>query len=183
MQSHIGRVVRVVTLVVVMFLVVAPASAGNLKVFGAYLDSGDVGTFAGAGARYASSDTLGWEFGVTAYLDSDEIDFGDLNVDGDSIDDTAFDLGTRVSINELFYFSVGVSYFQFDADYGDIDDEWGYYGIVGATMGGSTFRFFIEGMYRDVKATVEYRDLDLVEDTVKLDVGGFGVNAGLEWRF
>ena len=183
MQSHIGRVVRVTALVAVMFLVVAPASAGNLKIFGAYLDSGDVGSFGGAGARYASSDTLGWETGVTGYLESDEIDFGELDIDSDSIDTIAWDLGARVSISELFFFSVGVSYFQFDADYGHVEDEWGYYGTLGATMGGKTFRFFIEGMYRDIEATIEYRDFDIVEDAVALDIGGFGINAGLEWRF
>lgn len=177
------RVIRVVGLMAVVALAVAPASAGNLRIFGAYLDSSDVGSFTGAGVRYASSDTLGWEFGVTAYLDSDEIDFGDLDVDSDAIDNTAWDLGFRVSISELFYFTGGASYFQFDADYGDIEDEWGFYGTLGATIGGDTFRFFVEGVYRDVSATITFEDLDLVESDVKLDIGGFGVNAGLEWRF
>jgi hypothetical protein len=83
----------------------------------------------------------------------------------------------------MFYFSVGVTYFQFDATYGDVDDEWGYYGMLGATIGGDTFRFFIEGIYRDVNATIKYDDFDLVEESVKLDIGGFGINTGLEWRF
>lgn len=178
-----SRVIRVVALMAVVALAVAPASAGNLRIFGAYLDSGDVGEFGGGGIKYASSDTLGWEFGVTAYLESDEIDFGDLDIDSDAIDNTAWDLGARVSISEIFYFSVGASYFQFDADFGDVDDEWGYYGLLGATIGGDTFRFFVEAAYRDVSATITIEDLDLVESDVKLDIGGFGVNAGLEWRF
>lgn len=178
-----SRVIRVVALMAVVALAVGPASAGNLRIFGAYLDSGDVGEFAGGGLKYASSDTLGWEFGVTAYRDSDEFVFDDSYFDADSIDNTAWDIGARVSISEIFYFSVGASYFQFDADYGDVDDEWGFYGLLGATVGGDTFRFFIEGAYRDVKATIKYEDLDLVESDIKLDIGGFGVNAGLEWRF
>ncbi len=183
MYFSFRRVVPVAVLFVVVALAAVPASAGNLRIFGAYLDSSDVGAFAGAGVRYASSDTLGWEFGATAYLESDDFDFGDLEIDGDSIDNTALDLGFRVSISELFYFTGGISYFMFDADYGDVDDEWGFYGTLGATIGGDTFRFFIEGMYRDVSATIRYDDFDLIEDDVKLDIGGFGVNAGLEWRF
>lgn len=183
MHFHIGRIVRVAVVVAVMVLVAAPASAGNLRIFGAYLDSGDVGAFAGAGLKYASSDTLGFELGVTAYRDSDEFDLGDLDFAADTIDNTAWDLGSRVSISEIFYFSVGVSYFQFDADYGNVDDEWGFYGTLGATIGGDTFRFFFEGVYRDVKATLKYENLDLIEEDIKLDIGGFGVNAGLEWRF
>ena len=183
MQSHVGRIVQVAALVVVAALAAAPASAGNLRIFGAYLDSGDVGSFTGGGLKYASSDTLGFEFGVTAYLESDEFDLGDLDLAVDTIDNTAWDLGSRVSISEIFYFSLGVSYFQFDADYGDIDDEWGFYGTLGATIGGDTFRFFIEGVYRDVKATIKYEDLELIQEEVRLDIGGFGVNAGLEWRF
>ncbi|MCK5378209.1 MAG: hypothetical protein KAJ78_02345 [Acidobacteria bacterium] len=183
MHFHIGRVIRVVALVAMVFFVAVPASAGNLRIFGAYLDSSDVGSFTGAGVRYASSDTLGWEFGATAYLESEDFDFGELEFDVDTIDNTALDLGFRVSISELFYFTGGVSYFMFDADLGDVDDEWGFYGTLGATIGGDTFRFFIEGMYRDVSATITYDDFDLIEDDVKLDIGGFGVNAGLEWRF
>lgn len=183
MQFHIGRVISIAAVVVLVVGAAVPASAGNLRIFGAYLDSSDVGAFAGAGVRYASSDTLGWEFGATAYLESDDFDFGDLDIDSDSIDNTALDLGFRVSISELFYFTGGVSYFMFDSNFGDVDDEWGFYGTLGATIGGDTFRFFIEGMYRDVSATIKYDDFDLIEDDVKLDIGGFGANAGLEWRF
>ena len=183
MQFHIGRVISIAAVVVLVVGAAVPASAGNLRIFGAYLDSSDVGAFAGAGVRYASSDTLGWEFGATAYLESDDFDFGDLDIDSDSIDNTALDLGFRVSISELFYFTGGVSYFMFDSNFGDVDDEWGFYGTLGATIGGDTFWFFIEGMYRDVSATIKYDDFDLIEDDVKLDIGGFGANAGLEWRF
>ncbi|RLE36453.1 MAG: hypothetical protein DRJ61_00835 [Acidobacteria bacterium] len=183
MYFSFRRVVPILALFVVVALAAVPASAGGLKVFGAYLDSSDVGAFTGAGVRYSSSDTLGWEFGATAYLEGDDFDFGELDFDSDSIDNTALDFGFLVSINELFYFTGGVSYFMFDADYGDVDDEWGFYATLGATIGGDTFRFFIEGMYRDVSATITYDDFELIEDDVKLDIGGFGVNAGLEWRF
>ncbi len=183
MSFSLRRIVPVAALFVVVTLAAGPASAGNLRIFGAYLDSSDAGSFTGGGVRYASSDTYGWEFGVTAYLESDQFDFSDIELDTDSIDNTAFDLGFRVSINELFYFTGGVSYFMFDADLGNVDDEWGFYGTLGATIGGDTFRFFIEGVYRDVSATIKYDDFDLVESDVKLDIGGFGVNAGLEWRF
>lgn len=183
MRFHIGRIVRVAALVTVAALAAAPASAGNLRIFGAYLDSGDVGSFLGGGLKYASSDTLGVELGVTAYLDSEEFSLGDLDLAIDTIDNTAWDLGSRISISEIFYFSLGVSYYQFDAKYGNVDDEWGYYGCLGATIGGDTFRFFVEGVWRDVNATVKYVDLELVQEEVKLDIGGFGVNAGMEWRF
>ncbi len=182
-RFQVGQTVRIMALVAITAMAAAPASAGNLRIFGAYLDSNDVGGFSGAGVRYASSDTLGWEFGATAYLESDDFDFDDLEFDSDTIDNTALDLGFRVSISELFYFTGGVSYFMFDADLGDIDDEWGFYATLGATIGGDTFRFFIEGMYRDVSATIRYDDFDLIEEDVKLDIGGFGANAGLEWRF
>ncbi len=182
-RFQFGQMIRITALVAITAMAVAPATAGNLRIFGAYLDSSDVGAFAGAGVKYASSDSLGWEFGATAYLESDDFDFDELEFDADAIDNTAFDLGFRVSISQIFYFTGGVSYFMFDSNFGDVDDEWGFYGTLGATIGGDTFRFFIEGVYRDVSATIRYDDFDLIEDDVKLDVGGFGANAGLEWRF
>ena len=180
MRFHMGRVLSIMALAALTAL---PASAGNLRIFGAYLDSGDVGSFTGAGVKYASSNNLGWEFGVTAYLDSDDFNFSDLDFGGNTVDNTAWDLGFRASASEIFYVCAGVSYFQFDADYGDIDDEWGFYGTLGASFGGDTFRFFVEAMYRYVDATIKFENLDLVQESVDLDIGGFGANAGLEWRF
>ncbi len=176
-----SRFVLVSTALFICLGLAAPASAGNLRIFGSYWDTSDAGAFMGGGVRYTFSDTLGLSLGGTAYFEGDEFNLGNLEVD--TIDNTAWDIGVHVSISELFYFNVGASYYQFDSNLGDADDEWGYYGLLGATIGGQTFRFFIEAMYRDASATIRYDDLEIIQGELDLDVSGFGANAGLEWRF
>jgi hypothetical protein len=176
-----SRLALVSTALLIAISLAAPASARNLKVFGTYWDTSDVGTYYGGGVRYTFSETLGLAVGVTGAFDGDEFDLGDLELD--NVDTTAWDLGFHVSINELFYFNVGATYYQFDSNLGDADNEWGYYGLLGATMGGQRFRFFIEAVYRDVDATIRYDDLDVILDEVTVDLSGFSANAGLEWRF
>ncbi len=176
-----SRFILVGTALLICLGLAAPAAAGNLKIFGSYWDTSDAGAFTGAGARYTFSESLGLSLGVTGYFEGEEFDLGEYEVD--SIDNMVADIGVHVSINELFYFNVGASYYQFDSNLGDVDNEWGYYGILGATIGGTTFRFFIEAMYRDASATIRYDDFEIIEGDLDLDVSGFAANAGLEWRF
>jgi hypothetical protein len=176
-----SRFILVSTTLLICLGLAAPASAGNLKIFGAYWDTSDAGAFTGAGARYTFSESLGLSLGVTGYFEGDDLDLG--NLEYDSIDNTTLDLGVHVSISELFYFNLGASYYRFDSNLGDVDDEWGYYGLLGATIGGQKFRFFIEGMYRKADAVIRYDNLEIMESELDLDVSGFAVNAGLEWRF
>lgn len=176
-----SRFVLVSTALFICLGLAAPASAGNLKIFGAYWDTSDAGALMGGGARYTFSDTLGLSLGVTGYFEGDDIDLGGIEVD--TIDNMTFDAGVHVSISELFYFNLGASYYQFDSNLGEADDEWGYYGILGATIGGQTFRFFIEAMYRHANATIRYDDYEILEGELDLDVSGFAGNIGLEWRF
>ena len=68
----------------------------------------------------------------------------------------------------------------------DIDDETGWNASVGATFGDREgTNFFAEAIYRNTKATVERNDddIDIIEDRVDVDLDGFGVNAGIVWRW
>lgn len=86
------------------------------------------------------------------------------------------------------YIGGGASYYFLNTNRGQIDDEVGYYAVAGADFGRlpSGLSFNVEAIYRNVNATVRENQHGLPSDTVdrvRLDLTGFGANAGLVWRF
>src|SRR5918992_1090412 len=82
------------------------------------------------------------------------------------------------------YAGGGAGYYMLDTDRGDIDDEVGWYAVLGADFQTSeNLGFMVEGIYRGMEATVRRDDLDDIRDDVNVDFGGLGVNAGLVWTF
>lgn len=88
------------------------------------------------------------------------------------------------------YVGAGVSYYFLDTDVGSIDDEFGWYAVVGGEFGmASGFSVLAELQYRWVEGSVS-ADAGDFEDTtitvgrnVDLDLSGIAVNLGVAWRY
>lgn len=87
------------------------------------------------------------------------------------------------------YAGAGVGYYMLDTDIGSVNDEGGYYGLVGLGLGNpEKTNFFIEANYRSMQATVEVdpnsiSDFQGFDPKVGVDLDGLGFNVGVSFRF
>ena len=87
------------------------------------------------------------------------------------------------------YAGAGVGYYLLDTDFGEVNDEGGYYGLLGLGFGNpEKANFFVEANYRRMEATVEVDPDDPTEfegfdEDVGIDLDGLGFNVGVTWRF
>jgi hypothetical protein len=100
------------------------------------------------------------------------------------------EVGLKVNFNREGvanpYVGGGASYFFIDPQRPgiEIDDELGFYGLVGSRFGDDDgAAFFVEATYRQAEATAIRGDVGEIEDRVDLDLGGFGGNVGVVWRW
>lgn len=179
-----------------------PAAAGEFDVFGSYMTTDDFDESWGAGIR------TGWQFGDGpvglelrgTYFPELGTDFDDLvdeiDAPGDFFDQQdveaiPLDVGVTFMIGEVFHVGAGGSYVLLDSDFADLDDETGYYGVVGfRTAGTSGMGFFVEGLYRSIEASIDPDDVeefddirDSFTDDIALDLDGISVNAGVTFRW
>lgn len=177
--------------VAAMGFLARPAEAGGITVGGGYWDTKDVDE----GVGFASKLTLG------RYVELRGSYFSDLTADTDP---ERFDFELRAIPVEAGlawhfaddapfspYVGGGAGYYFLDTTEGEVDDELGWYAVAGADFGRlpSGLSFNVEAIYRNMEATVrENRDDTLpdsgdIDEKVNLDISGFGVNAGVTWRF
>lgn len=167
----------------------APAMAGDLGLYGSYWDTDALGETAGGGARFLIGDSaLRFDLRGSFFPDLSE-DFDQLVDDGSGeIEVEAVVPEAGVAYNfapgntTQFYLGGGLSYYFLDANERDIDDEVGYYGLAGLSLGsaGDGPAFFVEVMYRSVEGTV--RD-DEIDEDVDVDLTGPSANVGVLFRF
>ena len=166
-------------------LLVVPASAADLAVTGSYWDTEDADEALGVGGRlrFGIVDLRATYFSdVTADTEPERFDF--------EVSAIPLEAGLAFSFagNDTFspYVGGGAGYYMLDTTEGDIDDEVGYYAVVGADITRPTgLGFTVEGIYRNMEATVR-GDLDDdpdIDEDVDIQLGGFGINAGLVWKF
>lgn len=182
--------------------VATPVQAGSFALFGSYWETEELAESAGAGAKLGFSfpgDFARFELRGSYFPDLTE-KFGDVidddRVSGD-LEIEAIPLEAGIAINlggegVNPYLGAGASYFRLDTNIGEISDEVGYYGVAGLEFGRRSggIGFFVEAIYRQIEGTVEVDPEDIDEipdieigDEVELDLSGFGVNAGLVWRW
>ena len=190
--------------VVTALALAAPASAGDISLFGAYWDTDAAGDAAGGGIGigFPFNETIGLELRASYFeeLEDDPIanafDSDDPVFQEKGIQATPLEAGLRFNFgapesNVRPYVAGGASYFLLDSDFGEIKDEVGYYAAIGATVGdGDGAQFFVEGLWR--KATAEIKldpddlddidDLD-VEEHASFDIDGWGINLGARWNW
>lgn len=189
-------------LVLVLALGATPAFAGGLGLYGSYWDTDAAEEAAGGGLRFGFplGEVVQLDLGATYYEELIDRPFDAL----DDVETPFVENGLQVipveagltlnfagssSFNP--YIGGGGTYYFIDSDFGDVDDEAGWYARLGAEFGepgGSGF--FAEAGYRGVEVTVEndpedFEDFDDIEfeEETEIDLSGLVVNAGYVWRW
>lgn len=178
-------------------LVAAPSFATDFSIYGSYWDTDAAGDTGGGGVRLGIplGRVLDLDIRATYYEEVKDRPFdalGDVETPfvENGIQILPVDLGLRADfapesrVNP--YVGGGASYFFLDSDFGDVDDEAGWYALGGLEIGS----FFVEAAYRGAEATVEndpddfddFDDIDFEEETA-VELDGFAANAGFVWRF
>ena len=199
MPRRFSRILVLAAAVCGLVLTAAPAAAGELAVYGSYWDTSDLAESAGVGVKLGlGSGLLGFEARLGYYPDLTE-EFRDV-VDEAFEDDLDFEVEVRpidlgITLNfaqsePIQPFLVGGgSYYLIDTNVLDVDDEFGYYVGGGLRVGGDSFGFYAEALYRQIEGSIdgeidEPGDLnDVFVDDFDLDLSGVNVNAGVSWRF
>lgn len=191
---------KICTLLVLGTFLSAASYATSLSFFASYWDTDRLDEAFGGGIG------VGIPIGPVVELDlratyleeltDDPID-GIFDDDEDVFEETSvellpLDLGLRFNFHRVGVFNpyvgAGGTYYLLDVDGrgADIDDEVGYYGLVGARFGDDDgVGFFTELLYRKVQATVvgdDPDDFDL-DNEVSFDLDGFSAQLGLRWNF
>lgn len=175
----------------VALVATSPVAADNsFGVFGAFHNTEDVDSSTGAGLRTR----LGWLDLRASWLNDLTRDTSPESLDFEL---QAVPLEAGVAFNFMEdarwspYAGGGLSYFLLDSDDVEIKDQAGFYGVLGSEFGmRENLNFMLEAVYRNMEAEVE-RDPNSVRDVTNIDLerestvelGGFGVNAGISWRF
>jgi hypothetical protein len=184
-------------------LVAAPANAADFSVFGSYWDTDVAGDTAGGGINLGIplGEVVGLELRATYFeeltddplenaFDSDDPVFQEAGINV-----TPVEVGVRFNIPSGAavrpYFSAGAGYYLLDSDFGEVDDEVGYYGALGLEFGDDEgMAFFAEALYRKAEGEVRLDPQDIddiddidIDDRATFDLDGVGVNAGLRWHF
>jgi hypothetical protein len=181
--------------VAALALLAVPATASDFALFGAYQDTDDANEGLGVGGRLRFNY---FELRATYFDDvTSEVDFGGDDCPPDCVENDDFDLkfvpleaGLVFKFAETdrfrWFIGGGAGYYIIDTDFAEVDDEVGYYGVIGTDIFfGGNFGMTIEGMYRNMEATVRQADSDDVDvdEEVDIQLGGIGANVGLVWRF
>jgi hypothetical protein len=181
----------------------APLCAADFSLMGSYWNTDVAGDTAGGGfvLGLPFHETLAFELRGTYFEELSDDPFGNIFdsdetvFQGRGIQAIPLEAGLRFSFapGSSFrpYIGGGGSYFLIDSDFGEIQDQLGYYLAAGATVGdGEGADFFFEGVWRQASAEVEVDPEDLgdiddieVDNTPSFDIDGFGVNIGVRWNF
>lgn len=175
----------------IALLAASPAAADNsFGLFGTFYDTEDVDQSVGGGIRTR----LGWLDLRASFLNDLTRDTEPERLDFEL---QAIPLEAGLAFNFLEsgawspYAGGGASYMMLDSDEVEIDDEVGFYGVLGSDFGmRDNLNFMVEAIYRNMEAKVDRdpRNLSGIDDVTleeesTVELGGFGVNAGVSWRF
>jgi outer membrane protein W len=167
-------------------LLAGPAKAADFGVFGAYQDTKDADQGYGGGVKL--------DFSVITLRATY---FGDVTSNNRFATGNDFKLRVipleaglqykfQPDTNFTPYIGGGASYFLLDTNRGNVDDELGWFAVVGADIKTQhSFGVTLEAIYRSVDSTVRDNNNGNTTVSSKVDVQlrGIGANAGLVWHF
>ncbi|MHC4520609.1 MAG: outer membrane beta-barrel protein [Planctomycetota bacterium] len=168
-------------LAVVLAMSLSGCSHGSgleLGVFGSSLDSDDLGDGYGGGAKLELNpiDMISVDARASwIHFDDTDVDMFPLELAG--LLNLPI-LGERI----VPYFGAGVGYYLFDASGADLEDEVGYYPLVGLEVGLHRVSVLAEARWLFLETDVDSAK-DELKDITDVDVDGFGANVGLLFRF
>ncbi len=177
---------RKALLFLVFCILAAPAWAGGgFSLFGSYAQMSTDAEALGAGVRL----TIGGQKWVgdlswTWYPSKSNVDTIAGRTDKLQVIPTDFGVRYLFDTSGTFrpYVGGGGTFFYNHLNDGKLDNTFGFYGLLGFNLGRNTTKFFLEGIYRYGEADVTYPNPGNPL-TGKMDVGGFGINAGIIWTF
>lgn len=168
-------------------LLSSTAWAGSLGIMGAYWDTDQASDDTGFGVKLVVDlGQSGWRFDLRGSF-IEELTTDPSIVEGD-FEAYPVDFGVSYGFNTgggkvTPALGVGLSYVNASSKLGEVDDELGYYGILGLEFDAAqNFGVFVEVLYRAVDSQIDGRGLDLPFigfDQRELELQGVGVNAGL----
>ncbi len=176
-----------------------PCFAG-IAAYGSFWDTAEMGETGGVGIRFRSDEQgFAWELrgayfpdlteDLDSLLDGDDSLLFDLEIEAIPIDlGVVYQFGSGGGFSP--YAGGGVSYFLLDSNVGSVSDEVGFYGLAGIEIGSGSLAFVAEAVYRVIEGTLssdveDWEDLiDFeIDERIGLDLGGYGLNVGVVWRF
>lgn len=178
---------RKALLVLGICILAVPAWAGGgYSLFGTWSEINEDGSAPGAGMRVTAGGS-NWVGDLTwTWLQSqDGVDT--IAGYGDKVQVIPTDLGIRYLFNTQGsfkpYIGAGGTFFYVNVNNGDADNAFGGYAMLGFNLGRGRTMFFAEAIYRYGSTDVTYKPNPIAVVTGSMDVGGFGVNAGVMWFF
>ena len=178
---------RKALLVLGICILAVPAWAGGgYSLFGTWSEINEDASAPGAGMR-VSIGGKNWVGDLTwTWLQSQE-DVETFAGYEDKVQVIPTDLGVRYLFNTQGsfkpYIGAGATFFYVNVNDGDADNTFGGYAVLGFSLGQTQTRFFAEATYRYGSTDVTYRSNPTDVVSGSMDVGGFGVNAGVVWAF
>jgi hypothetical protein len=186
---------------VLIVLLATPAFAdGTFSLYPTYWETEDVDSAGGLGvnAAWPMGHVLDFELKASYYEELKNQPLEQV-LDGDdpfSSGVTAIPLEAGLRFNlardaEVWnpYVGAGGTYYALDSDFGNLEDEAGFYASLGSSFGnGVGAEFFAEVAHRWVEATVtDLEPLDEEDnfegDRVDLNLDGFVANMGVAWKW
>lgn len=79
----------------------------------------------------------------------------------------------------MLYAGIGAGYYIFDADQGDLDNNFGWYLVGGIDIGVGSFGVFGEVKWTKLSTDIKDVDPDLGDVPTELDADGIGFNLGV----
>ena len=168
-----------------LLAIVALAGAGcahgsglELGGFGSSLDSDDLGNGYGGGAKLELNPIDMFSVDARAgfiHFDNADVDMVPLEATG------VFNFG-MVGERIVPYVGAGVGYYFFDADDADLNDEVGFFPLVGLEVGLHRVSVLLEARWLFLETDVDRARAEL-EDLIEAEIDGLGVNVGLLLRF
>jgi len=164
-----------------MALLVGGCAHGSGLEFGAFgssLDSDDLGDGYGGGAKIELNPIDLFSVDARASY----IRFDDTKVNMFPLEVAGLLNFGMIGERIVPYVGAGVGYYLFDANHGDIDDEVGFFPLVGLEVGLQRVSILAEARWLFLEADVDSAQAEL-ENLTKADLDGLGVNVGLLLRF
>lgn len=168
-------------LLAILSVSVGGCTAGSVIEFGAfgsYLDSDDLGDGYGGGVKVElkPTDILTVD-GRASWLYFDDFEIHMIPLEAAGRLNFPM-LGERI----VPYVGVGAGWYLFEADDGDLDDDVGYFPLVGLEAGFRRVALFAEARWLFLETDADAA-LEALEGIDEADVDGLGINVGLLFRF
>ncbi|MHC4205409.1 MAG: outer membrane beta-barrel protein [Planctomycetota bacterium] len=156
----------------------ARGSGIELGAFGTYLDTDDLGDGYGAGAKLELQ-AVDW---MSVDARASYINFSNPEVDLYPLEIAAL-LNIPLANEQIVpYAGIGAGYYIFDASGFEMDDEVGFFPLIGMEFGAWNLSFMLEARWLFLESDLD-KAVDQFGDASEADLDGLGINFGLLFRF